>query len=119
MTADEGYAQFRGRCEELSKAAAKDDPSLTVVRGWYTCPIWRREEPHWWTVRADGTIYDPTAEQFPSKGMGLYTPFTGTVECHECGKELPERDAIICGNGHYVVCSDRCFASLVGVEVFR
>ncbi len=115
MTSDEGYARFRGKCQEMANAAAAADPTLTVVRGWYACPIWGREEPHWWTTRPDGSIYDPTAEQFPSNGMGLYTAFNGMLACEECGKEIPEAEAIVCGNGHYAVCSNRCYAYLVGV----
>jgi len=115
MTYEEGYLKFRGKCQELAQQAAREDPSLTVVRGFYSCPIWRREEPHWWTTREDGSIYDPSAMQFPSQGHGLYTPFSGVVECHECGKEISEQEAIVCGNGHYVVCSNRCYVSLVGI----
>ena len=110
---DEGYRKFRGRCKELSEEACKADPLLTLVRGHYFCPIWNTEEPHWWTVRQDGTIYDPTKEQFPSKGMGFYTPFNGTVSCAECGKALPEEEADIDGN--YAFCSNRCHCRFVGV----
>ena len=112
---DEGYRKFRGRCKELSEEACKADPLLTLVRGHYFCPIWNTEEPHWWTVRQDGTIYDPTKEQFPSKGMGLYTPFDGTVSCSECGKEIPEEAAYIDENGHYAFCSGTCYGRFVGV----
>jgi hypothetical protein len=45
------YIEFRGRCKELSEKAVAADPSLTLVRGYYFCPIWCIEEQHWW---ADG-----------------------------------------------------------------
>ena len=111
--AAEGYRLYRGRCKELSEAAITEDPSLTLVRGHYYCPMWNRDEPHWWTLRKDGTIYDPSREQFPSRGHGIYTPFSGMVECAECGRELAEDDARIEGN--YAFCSYMCHGRFVGV----
>ena len=73
-----GYQAFRGKCKEYAEAACASDPSLRLVRGHYFCPIWNRDEPHWWTQRPDGTIYDPTKEQFPSAGLGVYTEFDGS-----------------------------------------
>jgi hypothetical protein len=112
-SANEGYTLFRGRCKELSEAACAADQTLTLVRGHYWCPIWNRDEPHWWTVRPDGTIHDPSKAQFPSNGLGTYTPFDGLVECAECGKVLPEADASFASN--YAFCSSRCYGRFVGV----
>jgi hypothetical protein len=112
---DNGYRLYRGRCKELSEAAVAADPTLTLVRGHYWCPMWNRDEPHWWTVRADGTIFDPTREQFPSKGMGEYTPFDGRIACSNCAAETNEDKAILESN--YVFCSVRCFGQFVGVFV--
>lgn len=64
LSAEEGYKRFRGKCREMSEKAVLEDPTLTLVRGFYFCPIWNSEEPHWWCKRADGTIVDPTAAQF-------------------------------------------------------
>ena len=111
--AAEGYRLYRGRCKELCDAACEDDPTLKLVRGHYYCPMWNRDEPHWWTVRPDGTIHDPTREQFPSRGLGVYTPFDGIVSCAECGKEVTEEDASIEGN--YAFCCYRCHGRFVGV----
>lgn len=108
-----GYKQFRGKCLELSQAACAEDPSLRLVRGHYYCPIWNTMEPHWWTVRTDGTIHDPSCKQFPSAGMGSYEEFDGMVECSECGKEMKEEDADIQGN--YAFCSGLCYGRFVGV----
>jgi len=113
MDAQAGYKLYRGRCRELSEAAVADDPTLKLVRGHYFCPMWNSNEPHWWTVRADGSIHDPTKGQFPSAGLGVYTPFDGTVECAECGKSVEEDKAVIEGN--YACCSTRCFMRLVGL----
>jgi hypothetical protein len=115
MTPEEGYKKFRGKCRQYCDDALKADPSLTLVRGHYFCPIWNTEEAHWWTTRPDGSIFDPTAEQFPSKGAGIYTPFNGMVSCAECGKEIPESEADIEGN--YAFCSNRCHGRFVGVYV--
>lgn len=109
------YLKYRGKCKEYCDNAIKDDPTLRLVRGWYTCFVWRTREEHWWTVRQDGTIYDPTALQFPSKGLGEYEEFAGMLECAECGKEVSEYDAH--PMGAYVCCSYECCGRLVGISI--
>jgi hypothetical protein len=96
----------------MSEALIEDDPTLTLVRGHYLDPIWGEQE-HWWCVKPDGTVVDPTAKQFPSKGNGVYIPFNGIVTCAECGKELEEKSAIMMGR--YPCCSDMCCLRLVGL----
>jgi len=113
MTPEEGYPLYRGKCKEYSEAACAADPTLTLVRGHYFCPIWNTDEPHWWTVKPDGSIYDPTREQFPSKGHGIYTPFDGSVECAECGERVPEQEASL--DGRYAFCSYTCHGRFVGL----
>jgi hypothetical protein len=108
-TNTEDYIQYRGKCKEMSEDAIANDPTLTLVRGHYWCPFWGTQ-PHWWTVRQDGTIYDPTARQFPSKGEGDYIPFDGKVTCSECGKEVEEDEAYYHGN--YALCSYECMCAL-------
>jgi hypothetical protein len=107
------YIQFRGRCKELSEAACKADPTLRLVRGHYFCPIYNTDEPHWWCVRADGTIEDPSKQQFPSNGFGIYTEFTGIIACAECGNESPEAECRI--EGRYGFCSTACALRFVGL----
>lgn len=107
------YAKYRGKCKEMSEAAVLADPSLTLVRGHYYCPIWNKGEPHWWTKKKDGTIHDPTAKQFPSNGHGMYIEFNGTTICEECGKTISEDEIVPMGN--YAVCSTRCAMRLVGL----
>ncbi len=109
----EGYKTFRGRCKELSEQACSSDPSLKLVRGHYFCPLWNRNEQHWWTVRPDGSIYDPSARQFPSAGNGVYTPFDGMVTCDQCSKVVPEKEATI--ESRYAFCCGVCFGKFVGV----
>src|SRR5688572_31601131 len=77
-TTDDDYAKFRGKCREMSEALCAEDSTLTLMRGHYMCPFWG-EQPHWWCQKADGTVVDPTAAQFPSKGGGVYVPFDGFV----------------------------------------
>lgn len=107
------YAKYRGKCKEMSEALVAEDPSLTLVRGHYFCPIWGRDDGHWWCTKEDGTIVDPTAKQFPSEGCGIYTPFNGIVTCEECGKETTEDKMVLMGN--YPTCSDSCAMRLVGL----
>jgi hypothetical protein len=70
------YIKYRGKCKEMAEQAVRDDPSLRIARGWYVDPFWGKEQ-HWWTVRQDGSIYDPSKLQFPSKGNGEYEEFDG------------------------------------------
>ena len=58
-------------------------------------------------------MFDLTREQFPSKGLGVYEPFSGVIPCAECGTEVKEEDADIDGN--YAFCSYRCHGRFVGV----
>jgi hypothetical protein len=109
----QNYKLYRGKCKEFCEEAIANDPTLTLVRGHYFCPFWGQDEPHWWTVRSNGEIYDPTRLQFPSKGNGIYTPFDGICECANCGKEVLEEDAKFDGN--YAFCSYRCNGEFVGV----
>lgn len=106
------YLTYRGKCKIMSEAAIEKDPTLTLVRGHYYCPIWG-EQPHWWTIRQDGSVYDPTKLQFPSAGTGEYIPFNGMVTCSECGKEIPEKEASFDSN--YCFCSYTCHGRFVGV----
>jgi hypothetical protein len=107
------YLEYRGKCKEMSEAAVAADPTLTLVRGSYMCPIWG-EQPHWWTTRPDGSVFDPTARQFPSGGLGVYLPFGGFVECAECGTEMHE-SKVEHADGRYVWCSGTCYGRFVGV----
>jgi len=109
---DEDYMRYRGKCKEMSEAAVAADPTLRLVRGHYHCPWWGKQ-PHWWTVRPDGTVYDPTARQFPSKGTGDYVEFDGRVACSNCGKEGVEEDFSFESN--YAFCSTACHMRFVGL----
>src|SRR5512147_194408 len=106
--------RYRGKCREMAKQLCKADPTLRLVRGHYHCPEWGAQT-HWWCVKPDGTIVDPSAAQFPSKGSGKYVPLDGFVTCERCGKRLPERDAVIL-ESRYPFCSNRCCGLWLGVD---
>ena len=59
-----------------------------------------------------GVIVDPTKNQFPSKGVGDYIEFDGTVECEYCGKRVDEEDAYFVD--HHCYCSGPCYGHDVG-----
>lgn len=106
------YLEYRGKCKEMAEAAAAQDPTLKVVRGYYHCPLWGKQA-HWWCVRADGTIYDPTVKQFPSKGVGAeYVEYDGTIDCEYCGTTVSEMDKYQID--HHVYCSGECYGHDVG-----
>lgn len=102
---------LRGKCKELSEAAVAADPTLTLVRGFYYCPVWG-EQQHWWAQAQDGTIVDPTAAQFPSLGKGQYIPFDGTVHCANCDKSM-EESSVEYADSHYAFCSYQCYGHFV------
>jgi hypothetical protein len=113
MENESDYKKYRGKCKEFCEIELAKDPTLTIVRGHYYCPVWNTNEPHWWLVSTEGKIIDPTKLQFGSKGMGKYIPFNGYVNCSECGKELKEEEADIEGN--YCFCSTNCHLHFVGL----
>lgn len=92
-----------GMCAEVTERMAAVFPELRRVRGHYQCTAWG-ERQHWWLVGQDGVIVDPTAGQFPSRGVGNY------VEWNECDVE-PTGICANCGGYVYdyaTCCSDAC-----------
>lgn len=106
------YSKYRGKCQEYSEQYVREHLGSRLVRGWYDCPIWGRQE-HWWAEEADGTIVDLTKNQFPSRGIGEYIEFDGVLECAQCGQKVPEETAVF--NGHYPFCSYPCAMRFVGL----
>ena len=70
-------------------------------------------QAHWWCVKPDGTIVDPSVNQFPRPHVGEYVEFDGFCECEECGKRVAEADAVIVSN--YAFCSTQHAARFVGL----
>lgn len=96
-----------GKCAEVTQAMAAAFPELKRVRGHYYCLIWG-ERSHWWLVAPDGSIVDPTAAQFPTKGNGEYVEWTE-------GDEEPTGKCANCGGYVYggTVCSSACYSAMV------
>jgi hypothetical protein len=106
------YLTYRGQCRQLVEAACANDPALTLVRGFYICPVWGRQM-HWWAKQADGTIVDPSVKQFPTAGTGAeYIEFDGTIECEFCHKSVNEEDSYMVE--HHAYCSYECYGHDVG-----
>ena len=97
---DSGY----GDCWKVTELMAAQFPELRRVRGHYEDWLWG-DRTHWWLIAPDGSIVDPTAAQFPTKGNAAYR------EWHEGDRE-PLGICPNCG-GHIFedyggVCSDSC-----------
>lgn len=106
------YLMYRGKCKELAEAEVSVDPTLRLVRGYYLCPLWG-QQAHWWCVKPDGTIVDPSVRQFPTKGAGAeYIEYNGNIDCEHCGKTVKEGDAYAVDHHRY--CSDQCYARDIG-----
>lgn len=106
------YLKYRGKCKEYCERAVRLFPCLTIKRGHYYDAFWG-EQPHWWCVRTDGSIFDPTRKQFPTRGSGDYIEFDGTVACSNCGKTGGEKDFHY--ESRYAFCSTQCHCQFVGV----
>lgn len=62
-----------GNCEKETRKMKEQFPNLETVYGYYYCPIWGQRN-HFFLYDPDlnNLIIDPTAKQFPSKGIGVY-----------------------------------------------
>ena len=100
-----------GSCAEWTKEMNYAFPELIRVRGFYHCPIWGRRT-HWWLKTQHERIVDPTARQFPSKGMGVYEE----VPDDKIEEEVPTGVCMYCGVEVYKCadfCSDVCSNNMV------
>lgn len=102
--------ELRGQCYQISKEASENNKELKLVRGYYHCPFWGKQQ-HWWNVDAEGNIIDLTKDQFPSKGHGSYEVYDGILECESCGKKIKEEE--VTWAGRYPVCDNVCYGRLV------
>lgn len=83
----------RGKCADATEQMVVAFPELRRACG-FVFVQWGRDQ-HWWCVTPDGTIVDPTAEQFGPCGvcdyeeLDLSDPATlariPTGKCMECG----------------------------------
>ncbi len=100
------YESVYGRCAEATKKMVEAFPELKRVAGhYYDLAIGERE--HWWCVAPDGSVVDPTAAQFPTKGRGVYAELdpdapVPTGRCMDCGAYVYNCDTF---------CSPECEAA--------
>lgn len=82
----------RGKCAAATKAMAEVFPELRRTCGFVAAP-WG-DDQHWWCVAPDGTVVDPTAEQFPYVGgyeeVDLANPHRRipTGRCMHCAADV-------------------------------
>lgn len=106
----EHVSKTYGTCAEVTLAMQQAFPELKRVRGHYYCAIWG-QRAHWWLVAPDGSIVDPTKDQFPTKGTGFYEPWTeGAKEptgiCMNCGEYCYDGDPWCSESCGRYVCRD-------------
>ena len=71
------------------------------------------KQAHWWTIKPDGAIVDPSIKQFPTAGAGAeYEEYDGNIECEFCHKIVSEQDAYF--HAHHAYCSPECYGHDVG-----
>jgi hypothetical protein len=100
-----------GKCDSVTKAMIAAFPELRRACGFYYCPSWGKRT-HWWCVSLNGSIVDPTALQFPSRGLGEYDEL---IQGEDFDKRVPVGKCPNCGDVIYGianrgkgVCSDKC-----------
>ena len=103
------YMKYRGKCKEACEALVVKNPNMKMVRGHYYDCMWDKSEQHWWCVDENNVIHDPTKDQFPTKGMGEYTEFSGFVDCVICGKTITESEIDGHSTGRHIYCSYDCY----------
>ncbi len=104
-----------GKCKEACTEMKESFPELVIVKGHVFCAWGQRG--HRWLVDEEGTILDPTAEQFPC--IFTYEEWQpGTPvrvgKCMECGDEIWEPlKSLDADPGHRTVCSEACERALL------
>lgn len=110
-----------GHCKQQCEKMNKQFPELIPAKGWYFDAIWNEEREHHWLKTSDGEIIDPTAIQFPTKGMtNYYTEYKkGDAfkigKCAYCGNDIVATEEDI-DSGKYIdltVCSEECHKAYV------
>jgi len=107
-----------GHCEKATKEMVITFPELRQARGHYICPIWGLRQ-HRWCAEKDGRIVDPTASQFPSRGLGSYEEAHSDMlvrvgTCMECGEPImiPLKEAEVGYRGD-IFCSRECENNMI------
>jgi hypothetical protein len=91
------YGSSHQRCAEFTRQMAERFPELRRVAGFYLTPTGASHGEHWWLETADATVVDPTADQWPSMGTGIYERYdparhlVSKGRCPSCGTGLYSR----------------------------
>lgn len=107
--------ELAGTCEQAVDSLIAQNPALTKVAGWYIDAHWGPRE-HFWATAPDGTIIDPTVEQFPTghvPALRQYQPYAGVYPCPGCGIAIshPEREDPI------GFCCGPCEGATIGLPI--
>lgn len=102
-----------GACAEATLEMQTAFPELIRVRGHFHDAIWG-ERQHWWLKTKEEEIVDPTASQFPTKGV------FGEYEEWEEGREEPIGKCMNCGDYVFAstgkgdcACSEHCYNEIM------
>lgn len=93
----------RGKCAEATRKMVEEFPELRRACGFVFAP-WG-EDQHWWCVAPDGSVVDPTREQFP--WVGGYEE----VDPANPHRPIPTGRCMECGNSAYggeTFCDKEC-----------
>jgi len=93
------------QCAKYTLEMLEAFPELKRVRGYYH-DFFQGRRPHWWLVKPDGYVIDPTVEQFC---LG------GEYELYDESLGEPKGKCINCGELSYYhmnVCSKKCVEAL-------
>ena len=86
VPASDVYGQCAKWCERMRDVFAE----LELRAGYYMDVAWGPRQ-HWWLQAPDGSIVDPTASQFPTKGKGVYEALAEDErpigKCMDCGSD--------------------------------
>jgi hypothetical protein len=91
------YGSASCNCGTFTRQMAQRFPELTRVPGFYLAPGGASHGEHWWLEAPDGSIVDPTADQWPSCGTGTYVRYDPTKHllpkgtCPYCGTSVMSR----------------------------
>jgi hypothetical protein len=70
-------ADAAGACGIYCDDMRKVFPELKLITGHYSDPLTNSMYEHFWLEAPDGSVVDPTAIQFPTRGYGSYHPLSG------------------------------------------
>ncbi len=97
----------RGKCDEATREMVKTFPELRRACG-FVFVMWGRDE-HWWCVAPDGSVVDPTAEQFGPVGVLDYEELN--LKNPDDVARIPTGKCMDCGEPTYLgktFCNDLC-----------